>query len=103
MMFFIPHEKLKALLKEIETNLKFEYSAARSIARIASRIVSISIAIGTLTRLFTKQMHVFIETRISWDCTKMIPFEVKTELLFWQSNLEQVNGVQIKCQQNCLL
>ena len=77
MMFFIPHEKLKALLKEIETALKFEYSAARSIAKIAGRIVPMSIAIGPLTRLFTKQMHVFIESRFSWDGTKMILFELK--------------------------
>ena len=95
MMFFIPSEKIKALLTKIKSTLRFEYSTARNIAKIAGYIVSMSIAIGPLTRLFTKQMHVFIESRFSWDGLRIIPFEVKTELLFWQNNLKQANGVQI--------
>ena len=53
-------------------------------------------AIGPLTRLFTKQMHVFIESRFSWDSVRLIPFEVETEVLFWQNNLKHTNGAQIR-------
>lgn len=96
MMLFIPSEKIEALLKKIQSALKSKNSTARNIAKIAGHIVSMSMAIGPLTRLFTKQMHVFIESRFSWDSVRLIPFEVETELLFWQNNLKHTNGAQIR-------
>ena len=96
MMFFAPTEKIRTLLERIQHALKFEYAKARSIAKIAGHITSMAIAIGPLARLFTKQMHVFIESRFSWDGPKLIPLAMKTELLFWQSNLKQSNVLQIK-------
>ena len=92
-MFFVPMDKIKALLEKIEYALKFEYATPRFIVRIAGQIASMSPAIGPLTRLFTKQMHIFIESRFSWDAPKLIPFEVNTELLFWKTNLEKSNGL----------
>ena len=41
-------------------------------------------------------MHIFIEKRYGWDTENTIFLEVRTELLFWQSNLRQSNGIKIK-------
>ena len=54
-----------------------------------------SIAIGPLTRLFTKNMHVFIESSYSWDSLRLISFDLKAELLFWRSNLSRCNGLSM--------
>lgn len=55
-----------------------------------------SLAIGPLTRLFTKHMHVFIESRYSWDTPKILSFELIDELKFWLSNLEDSNGLKMR-------
>ena len=54
-----------------------------------------SIAIGPLTRLFTKNMHVFIESSYSWDSLRLISFDLKADLLFWRSNLSRCNGLSM--------
>jgi len=40
------------------------------------------IAIGLLTRLFTRQMYLFIENRASWDSYSLITNNLKTEMSF---------------------
>ena len=56
-----------------------------------------SLAIGPLTRLFTKHMNIFIESRYSWDTPKILSFELIDELKFWLSNLEDSNGLKTRC------
>ena len=51
MTLFIPSEKIEALLKKIQSALKSKNSTARNIAKVAGHIVSMSMAIGPLTRL----------------------------------------------------
>ena len=96
MMFFIPKEKVEELLLNIQNTLTSGYCSARQIAKITGHIVSMSIAIGPLTKLFTKQMHKFIESRYSWDALRLRSHDITVELLFWKSNLQKCNGLQIK-------
>jgi len=55
-----------------------------------------SIAIGPVTNLFTKQMYKFIESRKSWDTLRWLTTDVKVELLFWSYNLSKQNGLSMK-------
>ena len=54
------------------------------------------IAIGPLTRLFTRQMYKFIESRLTWHSIKEIDKLTKEELIFWHKNLQNANGFRIK-------
>ena len=82
MMLFVPKEKIDNILEKIEKCLEGELTTARKISQIAGHLSSMSIAIGPLTRLFTKNMHVFIESSYSWDSLRLISFDLKAELLF---------------------
>jgi len=100
MRMYIPNKKLKAVLSFLDTILRFDYVTTRSIAKFAGRIIAMSIAIGPLTRLFTRQMYKFIDDKNSlgctWDSYRPLTTEVKSELTFWKSNLSAVNGLEFK-------
>lgn len=95
MMLFVPKEKTEKLLEKIEKCLEGELTTARTISQIAGHLSSMSIAVGPLTRLFTKNMHVFIESSYSWSSLRPISFNLRTELLFWRSNLSRCNGLSM--------
>ena len=66
MEFLVPEEKIKKLLAIVKFVLQSENCNAKEISQIAGRIISMSLAIGPLTRLFTRQMYRFIDERRSW-------------------------------------
>ena len=70
----------------------------RALAGIAGQIISMSLALGPITRLMTRAMYRSIETRSSWSDSLLIPDCVINELKFWQSNLDSYNGFSIKHQ-----
>ena len=55
-----------------------------------------SLAFGSISRLFTRQMYYFIENRKSWNELVDIPRQVKEELQFWDECLYENNGFRIK-------
>lgn len=97
-MFFVPQIKIEKLIDAIDVILKFETVTARSIAKIAGNIASMSLAVGPLSNLFTRQLYKFIESRSSWDKLRPLPLEVKNELLFWYCNIDKNNGLKFKNQ-----
>ena len=66
MKFSVPSKKVASLLHLIGQALNSIYVTAKQIAKIAGHIISMSIAIGPLTRLFTRQMYRFIDKCASW-------------------------------------
>ena len=79
MKIFVPSEKIEALNHMMNFVLN-----------------SKTIAIGPLTRLFTRQMYSFIETRKSWYEKRLIDNLLFEELSFWLRNLENTNGFEIR-------
>ena len=96
MDFFVPETKIKKLASMISNALNQSFTTAKFIARIAGNIISMGIAIGPLTRLFTRQMYKFIESRLTWHSIKEIDKLTKEELIFWHKNLQNANGFRIK-------
>ena len=45
------------------------FSTPRELASVAGFITSISLAVGPIARLFTRQMHFCIQSRSSWDAS----------------------------------
>ena len=96
MDFFVSETKIKKLASMISNALNQSFTTAKFIARIAGNIISMGIAIGPLTRLFTRQMYKFIESRLTWHSIKEIDKWTKEELIFWHKNLQNANGFRIK-------
>ena len=97
MDFFVPETKIKKKLASMISNaLNQSFTTAKFTARIAGNIISMGIAIGPLTRLFTRQMYKFIESRLTWHSIKEIDKLTKEELIFWHKNLQNANGFRIK-------
>ena len=85
--------KLKNLLSTAITD---ESSSYREFARIAGSIISLSLAVGPISRLFTWQMHLAIESRSGWDQTFRFPAALLEELKFWYSNIGSFNGYSLR-------
>ena len=83
--------KLKNLLS---TAIMDESSSYREFARIAGSISSLSLAVGPISRLFTSQMYLAIESRSGWDRT----FRFVAALLeeSWYSNIGSFSGYSLR-------
>ena len=62
----VPMEKLEALLRQLKQAMLLRALPARSIASITGKIISMSIALGPVTRLMTRSLYALISTRYSW-------------------------------------
>ena len=67
MTFRVPDNKIKGLLNLIHKAANNQKASARNIARIAGKIISMGLALGGLSRLFTRHMYSFVEKRANWD------------------------------------
>ena len=92
MEFSIPHRKISHLEKLIENILNGNFVTPKQISRIAGQIISMSLAIGPITNLFTRQMYKFIESRIHWNTLYPLNECLLSEIYFWKENLKNSNG-----------
>ena len=51
-----------------------------------------SCAVGNITRLLTRNCYAALEQRISWHQPLDVSLEIRNELLFWQNNIDSING-----------
>ncbi len=68
---------------------------ARSLATVTGTLVSMSLALGPVTRLMTRNMYRAIEQRHTWSDSIFVSDSTITELKFWLSNLDFLNGFSI--------
>ena len=92
----VPEEKTTTLLAKIEEVLVKGVCDAKSISRIAGRVISMTPALGPIARLFTRYMYNFIHISNSWYTSSPITDEVETELRFWKRNLPTTNGYKMR-------
>ena len=91
----VPLNKIQALKALLEHASKQEMLTARQLASITGKIISMSLALGTIARLQTRSLYALINTRESW-CQKLkLSPETKTELRFWKEKLDNFNGQNI--------
>ena len=63
-VFTLPLEKVKIMKNLVQTELGKMKSSARKIARIAGKIISCGIALGKVTRMFTREMYLDRDSRL---------------------------------------
>ena len=95
-IFSVPAQKLEKLKHSLNAFHARRFATPKEISRIAGQIISMGIAIGPLTRLFTRHMYQFIESRHSWSQRKTVDEDTHRELQFWHDNIRIRNGFGIK-------
>ncbi|CAH3032378.1 unnamed protein product [Porites lobata] len=95
-MFQIPEAKLAKLKRSLESMILDGYATYRELARLAGFIISLSLAVGPIARLFTRQMYFFIQSRPSWDVSFTFSEALLQELKFWLQHIDSFNGYSIR-------
>ena len=90
--FFVPSEKLESLKSSIKAAYPLTRVPARSLASIVGKIVSMSLAIGPVSHLRTRQLYQAIDTRRSWCDSVVLSPDAREELSFWFQNIDELNG-----------
>ena len=94
--FRIPEKKVSKLKGLLDSAIQAGYSSFRELARIAGAIISVTLAVGPISRLLTRQMYFAIETRSAWDNTIHFSPSLLLELKFWCCNIDCLNGYSIR-------
>ena len=88
MTFSVPPAKVIKLLHSIDAILSAQRSSIpstfRSLAGVAGQIISMSLAIGPVSRLMTRAIYRSIESRESWSDSVLLSNNVISELNFWR-------------------
>ena len=66
------------------------------VARVASLINSLFVAVGPIASLFTWQIHCTIQAQSGWDCSLPNSVPLLEGLRFWFLNIEVFNGYGIQ-------
>jgi len=82
-LIHIPEERILKLKSSIASCLQKSSFSARGLASITGQIISMSCAVGNITRLLTRNCYAALEQRTSWDQPLDVSLEIRNELLFW--------------------
>ena len=92
----VPTHKINAL-KDLIAGLQGQQSvSAKQIACVIGKIISMSIALGSVSRLMTRDLYALLNSRHSWFEKLTINPAAKQELTFWYKEIEEFNGQNIK-------
>ena len=96
MTFQVPSSKLERLKSAIRDVLGCQNVPVKDIARISGYLVAMTIALGPIARLFTRQMYFVIANRISWRGHVVVNEPLAQELKFWLHHVDAFYGYAIK-------
>jgi len=88
----VPEDKLSSLKTQLHLALDSTQIKAKSLASITGKIISMSIAMGPVTRLMTRSMYALLNTRQFWCQYLRITQPVQEEISFWLQRLDTFNG-----------
>ena len=87
----IPDKKFICLKEGLMSLIKGQETvSARNLARTVGRIISMSFALGNICQIMTRNLHVPIQNRVSWDKPVILDFPVMDELIFWLDNIDKL-------------
>jgi len=96
MEFSVPPQKIEDLLILLRKALKDKLCDANFIARIAGKVISMGPALGPISRLMTRSLYTFIQSRFSWFEKEILCEDVLSELKFWETNISKASGFRMK-------
>ena len=91
---YVSNERISNLLETVKYITNHLYGSARTLAKLAGKIISTKFVLGDITQLKTRFIYQCIESRVSWDkkfninnYNKMVE-----EILFWKFNIRKLNN-----------
>ena len=91
----VPLPKIAKLQESISRILALRFDNAKDLASVAGQLHSMFLAIGNIVRLMSRATYAQISTQNSWSSNFYLEDSVVEELVFWQSNLDHLNGRRI--------
>ena len=93
--FHVPAGKLDKLKALVGSILQLSRVPVCILASAAGQIISMSLAMGPITRLRTRALYAALNNRSSWADKCHLPAEAREELEFWKTNVQLLNGKPI--------
>ena len=91
----VPQGKLENLHAQLESAKDCEGLHAKSLASLIGKLISMSLAIGPVTRLMTRSMYSLLNLREAWCDFLPVTAEVRKEMEFWCIEIARFNGQNI--------
>ena len=91
-LIHIPEGRISKLKSSIVSCLQKSSIAARDLASITGQVISMSCAVGHITRLLTRNCYGALQLRTSWDHPLCLSLEICNELSFWLNDVDSFNG-----------
>ena len=98
----VTQEKILKLKQDISFAASFKIIKAQKLASIAGQIISMSMAIGNLTRLMTRSIFSCIARRKNWSSNLQLDSDALNELNCWLSRIDENNGSPMLPQSSCV-
>ena len=93
----IPKGKVRKLKSLLSSAIRDKSSSSRELPRmITGSIISVALAEGPLSRLFTRQIYLAIEFRSVWDHNLHFSSALLEGLIFWYCNIDSFNGYSLR-------
>lgn len=96
MQFSLPRKRIEKIKSLLSVAISGGYCSYRYLAKIAGSVISCTLAVGQTSRLLTRQMYFYVETRSSWDSIVRFTPALLEELRFWYTNIDNLNGYRIR-------
>lgn len=96
MIFQVPSPKLEKLKRVILDILARHTVLVKDVAKVAGYLNAMTIAVGPIARLFTRQMYFVIACRRSWRDYVLVTEPLSQELRFWLQHVDAFNGYPIR-------
>ena len=93
--FLVPDRKLVKLRSQLQEALELQLMPARKLASLIGKIISMSLALGPVTRLMTRSLYATLNSRVAWCQKLLLTPEAVEELKFWFNEVTKFNGQHI--------
>ena len=93
--FSVPVRHTLRLQEMLDIALNSKYTTARKLASISGTLISMGLASGPVTRLWTRSIYHQINSRQSWDREMILTSESWHELDFWNMCFYECSGQPI--------
>ena len=91
----VPTQKTLALKAKLAETKEVKLIPAKQLASLISKIVSMSLALGSVTRLMTRSLYATLNSRVAWCHKVTLTEEALQEIGFWLTDISNFNGQQI--------
>ena len=91
----VPEEKISSPKAQLRKAADSQGLSARQLANIIGKIISMSLAIGPISRLMTRSMYAMLNQRDYWYQVLVMTEEAREEVNFWVRQIDCIIGREI--------